>query len=177
VKPFAFDKDAAVAAVLYIASRAQDPTFHRIFKLMYFADKAHLERYGRFICGDSYVAMKHGPVPTAVYDILKAVRGGNSSFISEDVMAAFKGALSVVDYTVVPLKEPDLDALSDSDIECLEEAVKRYGDKAFKDLENASHDFAWENVDENDFMRIEDNAATFQDNDELLKYLRDPFPG
>jgi uncharacterized phage-associated protein len=40
---------------------------------MYFADRKHLEKYGRFICGDSYVAMKHGPVPSEIYDILKAV--------------------------------------------------------------------------------------------------------
>jgi hypothetical protein len=33
---------------------------------MYFADKAHLEQYGRFICGDSYVAMK--PVPIGTYE-------------------------------------------------------------------------------------------------------------
>jgi uncharacterized phage-associated protein len=72
--PFEFNLDKGIEAILYIAQKVDDPTFHRISKIMYFADRKHLEKYGRFICGDSYVAMKHGPVPSEIYDILKAVK-------------------------------------------------------------------------------------------------------
>ncbi len=53
IAPFVFDEDVAIEVVLYIANRVPDPTFHLIFKIMYFADKAHLERYGRFGGGNS----------------------------------------------------------------------------------------------------------------------------
>ena len=71
--PFIFDPDKAVETILYIANKVQGTDFHRISKLMYFADKIRLEESGRFICGDSYMAMKHGPVPCKTYDILKSI--------------------------------------------------------------------------------------------------------
>lgn len=74
ITPFVFDEDVAIEVILYIAHCVLDPTFHRISKIMYFADKTHLERYGRFICGDNYVSMQHGSVPSFMYDILKVRR-------------------------------------------------------------------------------------------------------
>src|SRR5688572_4207008 len=78
--PFTFNEKAAVETILYIASRSKEPTYHRIAKLLYFADLLHLERYGRFICGDRYIAMKHGPVPSGVYAMMKAAEGGVSYY-------------------------------------------------------------------------------------------------
>jgi uncharacterized phage-associated protein len=72
--PFTYDPKAALSAVLYVASRIPDPTFHKVATVLYFADRKHLERYGRLIFGDSYVATKHGPVPSGVYDLLKSAR-------------------------------------------------------------------------------------------------------
>jgi Protein of unknown function (DUF4065) len=42
----------------------------RICKLLFLADKLHLLRYGRPITGDAYYAMKLGPVPTNVLNVL-----------------------------------------------------------------------------------------------------------
>ena len=56
-----FDQ-AALAAVLYVAHRLPHSTLHTLSKVLYFADRKHLERYGRFIFGDTYIAMKFGPV-------------------------------------------------------------------------------------------------------------------
>jgi hypothetical protein len=38
--PFIFDDEQAIEAILYIAQNVKEPTFHRISKVMYFADKA-----------------------------------------------------------------------------------------------------------------------------------------
>lgn len=65
---FHFDPEKAVEVILYVASRVRDSGFHRVSKILYFADRDHLAMYGRFICGDSYVAMKNGPVPSGAYD-------------------------------------------------------------------------------------------------------------
>ena len=64
LKPFEFNEKVALEVILYIANKSQKPTFHHIAKLLYFADKSHLCQYGRFICGDNYIAMKNGPVPS-----------------------------------------------------------------------------------------------------------------
>lgn len=165
-----FDPEKALSAILWIAAHVTGPTFHRISKLFYFADKLHLERYGRLICGDSYVAMKHGPVPSEIYDMLKAVRGDGRSLHMREAQKAFavEG-----DKTVVPLDEPNPEVLSESDLECLNESIKRYGHLSFKELTDLSHDDAWYAADENDLIDLEEIIATLPDGTALLQHLRD----
>ena len=91
--------------ILYVASKLQETTFHRIVKLLYFADKLHLERYGRFITGDRYIAMEYGPVPSNVYDMLKAARN-----VNQIVPDSQERPFAVEDERrVVPLRAPDMD--------------------------------------------------------------------
>ena len=47
-----FDIDKAINVVLYVANRLPRKDFHKIFKVIYFADKAHLSEWGRTISGD-----------------------------------------------------------------------------------------------------------------------------
>jgi len=82
--------------VLYLAARLPRPGLHNIAKVFYFADKRHLREYGRLICGDSYVAMKYGPAPSAIYGMLKAVRGDARDQWTprREVVSRAKGAFS-----------------------------------------------------------------------------------
>jgi len=41
-----------------------------LLKLAFFADRYHLRNYARPISGDIYYAMKLGPVPSALKDII-----------------------------------------------------------------------------------------------------------
>ena len=168
--PFRFDPITAVEVILYISTRVAEPTFYRISKIIYFADRAHLEKYGRLIYGDSYVAMKHGPGPSGIYDILKAVRG--DSILDS---TPFQDAFEVVGrYTVRPLRDADPDCFSDSELECLDEAIETYGAKSFRELTELSHDEAWHAADENDIIELEYIAGTFEDAGDLLEHLSDP---
>jgi len=171
VQPFRFDEEAAIEIILYVANRVETPTFHHISKIIYFADRAHLEKYGRFICGDSYVAMRHGPVPSGIYDILKDVR------YDRPTASQANEAFSVQDHTVIPHRNANLDYLSDSDVECLNMAISKYGNKSFGALTNLSHDAAWRSADANDLIEIEQIVATFENPEPLLEHLRDPYPG
>jgi uncharacterized phage-associated protein len=170
---FHFDAEKAVDVILYIAKRVADPGFHRISKILYFADRDHLAKYGRFICGDSYVAMKHGPVPSGTYDIMKHVRGDGLPCPVPHAAESFK----VEDgKKVVPLKEADLDTLSESEKECLDVAIAKYGKMPFKKLTDISHDKAWQAADENEFIEVEQIVATLPDAKHLLEYLVNPHP-
>ena len=164
--PFTFNVVKSVEAILYIAQYVKQPTFHRISKIMYFADKEHLETYGRFVCGDHYVAMKHGPVPSNTYDILKAVRS-NGFFESLDE----KAFVVVEQFLVKPLRAVCIDYFSESDLECLDNAISKYGAMSFNQLTELSHDQAWQTADENDYIDIEHIVATLADPDILLDYL------
>jgi uncharacterized phage-associated protein len=150
---FAFEPEKGLEAILYLANRLQHPTLHSISKLLYFADQRHLSSYGRFICGDRYVAMKHGPVPSGVYDMLKWAREGTGS--SHRHSEAIERALSVENgFEVRAARPANLAMLSESDTEAMDWAIQEYGALAFGELTRRSHDAAWTSADDNDMIEL-----------------------
>lgn len=171
-----FNALKALAAILYVACRHKDVSFHTLSKVLYFADRESLHQYGRTICGDSYIAMKHGPVPSGVYDMLKAVRGDDQPWHSE--YKRFCQAFEVNGrYSIVAKAEPDLRYLSKSDRECLDQAIEQYGQMSFGRLTQASHDKAWKAADENDAITLETIVQTLPDGEALMEHLKNPHPG
>jgi uncharacterized phage-associated protein len=172
--PFNFDKPKAIEAIVYIASRIEDPTFHSVSKLLYFADKTHLEKYGRFICGETYYAMQYGPVPTHIYAIFRDALPND----------AIEEAIEIrQERHVIARRAANLDLLSDSDIECLDKAIAMYGDAPMWRRTEDSHDEAWKSAWEKRGERgsvempLESIAAMFDNADTLLAYLKDQHPG
>jgi uncharacterized phage-associated protein len=166
VLEFTFDKGKAIAAILYVAPRIDDPTFLRICKLLYFADKTSLEKYGRFIAGDTYFAMEHGPVPAHTYNLMREAAHSEGLGFTTD------GG-----HQVVPLADPDLGELSESDIECLDTIIDLYGRAPVWKLRQDSHDFAYDDAWENRGgknsarMSIENIVSLLESADELLDFL------
>jgi uncharacterized phage-associated protein len=170
---FIFDERVAVETILYILSKTQDPTFHHIAKVLYFADLCHLERYGSFICGDSYIAMKHGPVPSGVYDMLKDQRE-DVSYLRFPIA---EGAFEVIgNHEVRALRPPDLEWLSESHTECLDEALEKYDHLDFATLSRLSHQGAWQSADLNDSISLEAILRQLGNPTDLIEYLLDPHP-
>jgi uncharacterized phage-associated protein len=167
-----FDAQKATEAILYIAERVKDPSFHRIAKLLYFADKHKLAAYGGLVVADEYVAMKHGPVPSSVYDILKAVRGDGAHPVARVAGAAFEVVNSC---RVATLRRSNLNYLSKADIESLDMAIHQYGAMSFDDLTHASHDKAWDAADENEFMSLEEIARATSSPEAALAAVHDRF--
>jgi uncharacterized phage-associated protein len=65
-----------IEAILYLIRCGEAEgmilTQYDIVKSMFIADDNHLKAWGRPVSFDNYVAMKHGPVPRATYDILNS---------------------------------------------------------------------------------------------------------
>lgn len=161
---FIFQREKAIEVVLYLARRAIEPDFHSINKILYIADKLSLEKYGRFICGDDYRAMRWGPVPTNTYDLMKYGTGQNAPFKTEE-------------YFVIPLRDADLDQLSESDIECLDAGLAQIGNASFSERHrktaDAAYRKAWEQRGNSQSVpiSIEDIAQQLEHSDELIHYL------
>jgi len=161
------DWSKAVETLLYVTKAVHD--MYAALKVIYFADKAHLEKYGRFIYWDNYIAMSHGPVPSVAYDIIKHARGDAVWGSRQSEPSDF----SMSGNNVEPLREPNLDLLSESDIECLDQAIKRYGSMSFDSLKAISHqDRAFRDADQDDSMSVESIAASLPDGEKLLQHLR-----
>jgi uncharacterized phage-associated protein len=163
---FKFEPEKAIEVILYITHNISDPTYHSINKILYFADKTSLENFGRFICGDTYYAMKHGPVPSNTYDLMKeAPPNGEYGFTVEN------------DRKVIPLRAPDLEKLSESDIECLEQVIKLYGQTPYWKKTQDSHDDAWKKAwdargdKQSNLMPVESIVELLEDDEDLLEHL------
>lgn len=172
-----FDADKALEAIIYVASRA-DTDLYGTLKLLYVADKLHLQRYGRFMFGDDYSAMEWGPVPSNSYDIVKYVRGDRPHCRIERAREAFK--MSGNDFIL--LRAPDLDELSKTEVSCLDEAIAEQGRNDFAGFKRITHDAAWRAAwraatKGSAPIAIESIASQLPRAQELIQHLSDPSPG
>lgn len=164
-----FDAQKAVEAILYVTEHSPQNDIYTVLKVLYFADKKHLAEYGRLVTGDSHVAMRRGPVPSGAYDIVKYVRGDGRFFECEPAAEAF----AVDGHVIVPLREPNSDFLSESDIECLRESIGQYGGLSFDELEAVSHrELAYQESDLNDFISLEQFVDALPNAEDVREYLQ-----
>lgn len=161
---FEFRRTKAVEVILYLANRISRPEKYNICKLLYLADKVSLEKYGRFIFGESYVAMKNGATPSNAYDLIK------------EADCKPVDGISMKGNQIIPLRDADPDCLSESDIECLDQIIRVYGNRPHEGRK-AAHDNAYRRSWDNragkgsNPMPIESIAALFPDSADLISYL------
>lgn len=161
------------AVLLYIVNKLGGRVnFHKIFKILYFADQKHLVKYGDLIIDDAYMAMENGPVPSLVYDGLKSVKE-DSRYIAREVSDIFKSAVSVDGHIVTAEKDPDLDELSSSEIECLDESIKENKNLSYGRLKDKSHDLAWQFGKRNFEIPVEKIAEAGGADKEMIKYVKE----
>src|SRR6056297_2388937 len=81
-----YNKEKLIQVSAYILKRLGGTSdMHKLFKVLYFAEKDYLSKFGRMITGDNFIAMKYGPVPSMIFDIFKVVRG--DSIFNDDTLA------------------------------------------------------------------------------------------
>lgn len=178
IYPFPFEPERALASLLYVAERLRQPTLHSISKILYFADKRHLWKYGSLMFGDQYVAMENGPVPSAIYDMLKAVRDNATAQSVHGIpIEKLKQSMSVTGFSVTPLRAADPMELSESNEECMDWAIEEHGNRTFGELIDRSHDETWAQTAPNGAISVEAMTLGVKNREALLEYLRDPFPG
>ena len=150
-----FDKTKALNALLYVANRVKRKDFHKIFKIIYFAERQHLADWGKPITGDTYIAMEAGPVPSRMYDMLKMVRGDSYLPDTEGLAEYFK-----VDnwMYLIPQKDADLNKLTKNETDALDEAINKYATLSYDEIKEKSHDTAWRSTARDFSIKWEDIA-------------------
>lgn len=151
---FALDKEKAVEALVYIASKFAGVGRFHAAKILYFAERNHLRTYGRPIVGDRYIAMENGPVPSFAYDVLKGTVHPNDKPLIDGALERLHGT-HYPSYTSA--REPDLDFFSASDLESLDQAIEHCRFKSFGAISDETHlHVAWAQADLNAPMDYED---------------------
>lgn len=169
-RPFRFDPEKGLELLLYIANRSTNRDLYWVLKVPYFADKYHLQQVARTICGDTYYAMKDGPVPSGLYDIVKDVRDRRR--LSAHVTKA-QSSFEVKGNTIIPRRDADLEFLSKTDIDCLNRAITEIESLSFGELKDKSHDSAYEGADPNGEIPIEAIAAMLPNGEAIAKAIHD----
>lgn len=95
--------------------------------------------------------MKHGPVPTLVYDLLKGNRSALDKFGAFVEWDSHRGASRQLHFT--PRRKPNLDELAPSEIELIEDCFGAVKSLGFGEVRKLTHDDpayldAWEDTDE-----------------------------
>ncbi len=104
----------------------------RLLKLLYIADRQHLESRRRPIVGTRLVAMKNGPLHSEVYNLLKGEHVAEplwSEFIRRD------------GYEIELVKDPGVSELSAAEVRTLTTVSDRYKAVDEWDLVEITHDF------------------------------------
>ncbi|PID87980.1 MAG: hypothetical protein CSB06_02640 [Bacteroidia bacterium] len=165
-----FNTEKTVNAVLYISHKLKRKDFHKIFKILYFADRNHISDYGRSITGDTYIAMNDGPVPSNLYDIFKSVRG--DGYFKDK--GKFSKLFKVVNWDLIqPLAAPDMKKLSKTDIRYLDNSLKEFGNLSWDEIREKSHDYAWRNTVKNSPISLENMVVETGNEESYVAYLKE----
>ena len=128
---FNINSQKAIEALLWIIWRGET-NIYNLMKILFAADKYHLNSYGRPVTGDKYIAMQFGTVPSWIYDATKLTKPG-IGFIKNGNSLALE-----------PGRNYDPALLSDSDIEALEQGFNEYAGKDFESVKRQNHgEKAW----------------------------------
>lgn len=169
---FRFAPSKARAAIQLLLKGCASMDLHALLKSCYFADKAHLNKYQRPILGATYRAMKFGPVPLEVYEMLK----GESLWLAELEASAFPWKLD--GYFLRPLGEygpSNRDVLSATDITELEAAKTKSLSMTFTERTAATHGPDWQAANLG-IMKYEDMLDEGPNKQNLIAYLREAAP-
>jgi uncharacterized phage-associated protein len=138
---FKFDPEKLVQALAFFASHGVDDLDTlKAVKLLYFADRQHLLRYGRPILGDDYYCMKNGPIPTNALSQIQDALSPNPTGDHDVLFDEYLGVDRSHQYPrFTAKKEPDVDVFSTSDLEVLGEVLTTYGATSAWKLRDLTH--------------------------------------
>jgi uncharacterized phage-associated protein len=149
---FQFEEEKLIQALAFLSLQGvNDLTKLKASKLLYFADKIHLNRYGRPITGDSYACMDNGPVPSISLNEMNEAIAPDESTDTPALLRVLNVDLTSR-YPIFSLKHDSLfvpDTFSRSELEVLREVADTYGKMPAGRLIDLTHEeSAWNRANE-----------------------------
>ncbi len=158
---FAFSEAKAIETLAFIANESPGLTPFYVAKVCFYAEKWHFNRFGRPILADTYIAMPRGPVPSTIKNFLDGkwdwvekpqdLDDAVSIDRTQKWARLFKGK-----------RGPNMALLSQTDIDCLKEAIHFCTSKSAAELSTMTHhEKSWASAEPNRAM----DYADFIDDD------------
>lgn len=134
-----FSYRKTVQALNYLASRAGGQINKmKALKLLFFADRYHLRKYGRSITNDQYFAMDYGPVASKAKNFAEA----NMGWVTPEEFGYSTKFLQPVSHANIELRsigEIEVKAFSKSDLEALQFSWDRFSSISEFELSKITH--------------------------------------
>lgn len=145
------------ALILYFCTFT-DPKFLgkvKLMKLFYFADFGHIKRYGAPLTFDTYVNLEHGPIPSAIKNLIDTASDDIDSSSLADTISVEKPEGTDM-CRIIGLRKftkEDAKLFSKAELETLKNVCIRFGDKNTKFIEESSHKEApWQKTNQLDVI-------------------------
>lgn len=166
------------AVLLYILDKMPKDRcdVYHIVKTAFYAQKYHFVRYALPLFKDDITALQFGPVPSLIYNALKVARGQQDAyhFCDKHTLDTLSSAINFKDEFFSAKEKADMESLSKSNIECLDEAILQVKDMAFSELMEATHDKEWHRAYHSSNNHTMDNINIARENgadESTISYL------
>ena len=169
-----FDKKCLLEVMLYILNATKGTDIYHVLKILYFAEQKHLVKWGSRITADEFRAYEYGPVADQLYHAIK-----NSHLLDQELPEMFQEVAHFAGddapNVLLAKREADLDYLSQSEIECLNESIKENIGLTFDQLKQKSHDAAWQESyqGKGDLMSTLSIARAAGASESMLEYIKE----
>lgn len=149
--------------MLYIIQniRPEKRTVYFIVKAAFLAHQKHMVDYCVPMLDDTIKALKFGPVPSDIYDILKIARGEENIYRyhqNKDIDLILN-AIAFEDEFYSILENPDLEELSPAAIVCLDAAIEMANRMSFDEVIKTTHNGEWYKAFNNPVTHVMDDVS------------------
>lgn len=127
------EKKATDAAAFLLYLNGGSMNYMKLIKILYFADREALIKWGRPITFDNYFSMERGPVLSQVFDLINYNLADQNNYWYELISEPKHYELNL-------LKESSLLSLSDAEIDLLTELFDKYKKVSEWDMVKITHD-------------------------------------
>lgn len=112
----------------------------KLMKLFYFLDFRHVKKYGAPVTYDTYINLNHGPIPSAIKNIVDDTACGLETPLSEIIKFETPDGTKMKRVIAKrPFGENDKDHLTPTELEILQQVSKEFSEKKTDEIEQASH--------------------------------------
>ena len=170
---FVLNGRKAIHAILYIIQQHKGKiNQYNLLKIIFEADKYHLNKYGRPVTGDIYRNMSFGTVPDAIYNTLKG-RRNLRRYLKQMGMKELPYKYNKNTHMVSSSVPPNHGFFVRTTVEALKHGIKKYGDLGFDEVKEENHkEKCWLETERNQLIPFE----LIIENKEVLKKLSErPF--
>ncbi len=129
-----FNFQKIVQILAYLCTKEWDKiNYTKALKIIFFSDKLFLRRFWRTITADNYSALKHWPVASKTFDLVKSPEEYDENYIQSYFIRD--------GYDIKKVSNPDLEFLAKKEIETIDEIYALFWSLNYSQLIEKTHQY------------------------------------